>query len=170
MNEQLEISIIENISRSYREAESLAQTAITTGREAVIKARECGQYLKEAKETVGHGKWLSWFEANSQAVANMSLRTAQGWMKLADIPEEALESMHSLKQAYLALGILPTTEREGGSQQAHADGQRWLSTVLKAWEAISASIEKKPMKEWRDTDRITLKEKLRPLVQLYETL
>jgi len=170
MNEQLELSIVENISRTFREAHELASQASEKGRAAIFKARECGQFLKEAKQAAGHGAWLTWFAANSQALGNFSLSTAQNWMKLADIPAEALESIQSLKQAYLALGILPATERAPGEQRDHGEGQKWLTGILKAWEQIAISIEKQPVKEWPETQRITLKEKLRPLAELYQTL
>lgn len=169
MNQQLELSIVENIRRTFSEAHELAAQASEKGRAAILKARECGQYLKEAKQNVGHGRWLSWL-SNSNHGWNISDETARKWMKLADIPIEALESIQSLKQAYLALGILPTNEREPGSQTAHPEGQRWLSSILKAWENLSVTIERKPIADWPDSQRVTLKEKLRPMAELYQRL
>lgn len=169
MEAQLELSIIESIATTWREATALASEASDKGRAAILKARECGQHLKTAKANVGHGNWLA-FLANSNHGWNISDETARKWMMLADLPDEALESLQSLKQAYLALGILPQSQREKGAQTARAEGQKWLSSVLGAWEAISHRIEKKPIADWPQTQRITLKEKLKPLAELYQTL
>ena len=50
----------------------------------VQRAITFGRTLSQAKEKVGHGKWEKWLNDNCRDV---SARTAQRYMKLADSPE-----------------------------------------------------------------------------------
>ncbi len=88
-NIQLEITLVENIKRTHAQAIELANQAVHAGNAAILAARECGQYLKEAKEAVGHGSWLEWL-SNSNHGWNISNETARKWMKLAEAPIETL--------------------------------------------------------------------------------
>jgi|GEM_PF-2198030 len=169
MNQQLELSLVENIRRTFNAAQALAKEASNKGREAILKARECGQYLIEAKQAVGHGKWSEWL-ANSCHGCNLDRETARRWMRLAEMPIEALQEALSLRQAYIIAGILPEPHREPGAQQGRPEGQRWLTGISKAWELISHTLEKKPIETWPETDRQTLKAKLEPMVKLHHAL
>lgn len=172
MDAQLELSLVENIKRSHQEALECANAAIHQGNAAILKARECGQYLLEAKQAVGHGNWQSWFSAHVRNFDSpFSQDTAARWMKLADASMEELIGAQGLRQAYIALGIIPQPQREAGSQQAHGDGARWLTALMKATEHLTKYREEHPdPSQWRETDRITMKERLRPLAELYAQL
>ena len=50
----------------------------------VQRAITFGRTLSQAKEKVGHGKWEKWLNDNCR---DISARTAQRYMKLADSPE-----------------------------------------------------------------------------------
>ena len=50
----------------------------------VQRAITFGRTLCQAKEKIGHGKWEKWLNDNCR---NISARTAQRYMKLADSPE-----------------------------------------------------------------------------------
>ena len=58
--------------------------------DAVEAAIRAGELLIEAKEQVGHGGWLPWL-ANHFAG---SVRTAQGYMRIARHPEDARRVSH----------------------------------------------------------------------------
>jgi hypothetical protein len=169
MNQQLELSLVENIRRTFNEAKALSFQAAEMGRDAVLKARECGQYLIEARQTVPHGQWLEWLSKSCYG-CNLDRETARRWVKLAETPIEKLEEALSLRQAYIAAGILPEPVREPGQQQGRPEGQRWLTGISKAWEIIGHTLEKKTLDKWPETDRQTLKAKLKPMVELYEKL
>src|SRR4051812_18212064 len=58
------------------EAHERVEGAIRSGLEF---ARQAGELLQQAKAQVPHGRWTAWIENNCQ----ISLRTAQGYMRLA---------------------------------------------------------------------------------------
>lgn len=169
MNQELELTLLTKINDAYRSSLELADTARENARSAINKAVECGQYLIEAKQSVGHGKWSEWF---SSRVTDFNQDTSARYMRLADFVNKggSLDAAASQRQAFIIAGILPQPEREHGSQQAQPEGQAWLSSILKAWEKVSTRIEKTPVDEWPEVQRVTLKEKLRPLAELYQTL
>ncbi len=58
--------------------------AISSASEAVEHAIKCGQLLREAKASVGHGAWADWLAANFPK----SERTARNYMRLAEQKDE----------------------------------------------------------------------------------
>src|SRR5207248_10422997 len=59
-----------------------------TNKSIVQRAIGFGRTLCQAKEKVGHGKWEKWLNDNCR---DISVRTAQRYMKLADSPEVRAE-------------------------------------------------------------------------------
>lgn len=97
---------------------------------AVGHAIRCGEHLTEAKAQIPHGSWGEWVGEHFPA----SMRTAQGYMRLADRAEDARRVAHlgvrgTLKQLAEPQGDGDTTpEAEPAVEQA-----RW--TVWRAdWE------------------------------------
>ena len=110
--------------------------SIKYGRFALGLALKAGNALREAKELVPHGRWEKWLADNVKAI---KLRTAQNYMKLAQekaIVEERKrnnikfglktkyvafhEECQSLREAYLAIGIIkktPATDGTGDVEQ-----------------------------------------------------
>src|SRR4051794_5014264 len=76
---------------------------------AVAHAIRAGELLLEVKGLVGHGRWLPWLAENFPA----SVRTAQGYMRLARNPTDAQRVAHlGIAEALRALGCgaLPANE------------------------------------------------------------
>lgn len=65
------------LAAEIRRAHADAQEAAKSATEHAIR---CGKMLAEAKAALGHGAWLPWLAANA---ADISERTAQGYMRLA---------------------------------------------------------------------------------------
>ena len=170
MENQLQLSLCSQISTAFIEAMTLAGQANDHAKAAFLKARECGQFLKTAKENLPAGKFVVWIADNTEALGNIKPSRAADWIRLAAIPEDALDSITSTKQAFLALDLLPTQEREPGSQTAHKDAQRWLAALSKSWEEISKAKERLAIQEWPEVQRLTLKARLKPMAELYQTL
>lgn len=63
----------QQINEAYQFAREHAECAVEW-------ATKCGQLLLQAQESVDHGEWLPWLAAN---VPGISVRTAQGYMRLA---------------------------------------------------------------------------------------
>ncbi len=64
--------LADEINRAHRKARSAARMSLK-------HAIAAGDFLLEAKEAAGHGKWLEWFSIN----VVFSERTAQDYMRLA---------------------------------------------------------------------------------------
>jgi len=70
------VSEIEELTQQANHLASQCQEAI---QQMVWRAVECGEVLWEAKEKLGHGKWLQWLSEDWQH----SERTAERYMQLA---------------------------------------------------------------------------------------
>ncbi len=97
------------ISAFSKKASGFALDAVKAGASALVYAWACGKLLNATKAKVGHGKFGAWREKNLDAVV-ISERTSQRYMQLAkqcDDVKALLEWSPSLRQAYIACGILP---------------------------------------------------------------
>lgn len=104
------------ITISAEEADTHAEDALGSACLAVVSAWNCGGLLNIAKKQIRHGEFQEWFN-DMIRVPGFSLRTAQRYMKLARSQpriEELIASNPSIRQAYIACGILaepPETEK-----------------------------------------------------------
>ena len=163
MEAQLESVLVSKIKECYNESQRLAEAAKEHVAGAVAKATECGHFLRESKIATG-AHWQEWFLAQG---FEFKPEAAKRLMRLAD----ASLNRELNKEDLLAIGMLPEKIREEGDQ--HRSPQlacQWLTMILKATSAINHAREQSPLEEWPDAHRATLKEKLRPLVELYATL
>jgi len=98
------------IRSSYDSAGKLAKSARERSREALAEAMLCGKALNEAKGMVGHGGWLKWIAAHCKGVSH---DTATRYMHLANSAHvRNLKDPNSLRQAYIAIGILDDSDAE----------------------------------------------------------
>jgi hypothetical protein len=65
-------ALADRVRKEHAEARASSQNLVT-------HAIEAGRLLKEAKNRVPHGSWLTWPEKNCE----LSERTAQAYMRLA---------------------------------------------------------------------------------------
>lgn len=95
------------------EASRLSTATIQSGALAIILAWACGTALNIAKTKLPHGKFGPW-RAELLRTAVFDVRTAQRYMELAkkyDCVKDLTEWKPSLRQAYLACGILPAPSK-----------------------------------------------------------
>jgi hypothetical protein len=167
----VELEVVTKISETYNASIALADAARDNASAAIIKAVECGQYLIEAKITFGkHGKWMKWCEANLYHSINLQHAIIARYMKLAEFVNNggSLTDAASQRQAFLLAGILTEPTREAGSQKNHGESCKWLTLVDRTWAELVSVRDSIP--NWPENNRITLKEKLRPMVELYNVL
>lgn len=69
-----------NTNQLAERANELHDEIETHLRTAVIKAKECGEVLNEAKKQAPHGTWMDWLEENFKA----SHQTACNYMRIAE--------------------------------------------------------------------------------------
>jgi hypothetical protein len=116
MDDMTELKLCTTIQRYAERATGYSQSALKSGASALVYAWACGKLLNAAKAKFGRGGFGKWRDANLVPYV-MSERTSQRYMKLADTGDdvrELLEWSPSLRQAYIACGILPESERGAG--------------------------------------------------------
>ncbi len=92
----------------YASVGALAEQATAKCNAAVAEAILCGEELNAAKQLVGHGVWGAWLRDNCKDVQD---RTARRYMALAKRSHVAnLDDCETIRQAYLAVGIIRETE------------------------------------------------------------
>lgn len=165
MNEQLELSIVEKIESTYREATTLAAFAAKKGKEAILKARECGQYLIEARENAPHKKLKPWLMSH---VTFMNYETACRWVRLAETPLEELENSLSVRQAYIAAGILPESKNTtSGATNRDPDGTNWIGVLDRLTISVEKIFDSRPVSTWQESERNMFIERARPMVRRF---
>ena len=88
----------------------------------IQKAITCGEHLIEAKKMMDHGQWRSWLADNCKGIC---VKTATNYMRLANANGEHvadLSKAKSLRQAYVAAGIISKPERPEPSEYVKAKG------------------------------------------------
>jgi len=94
----------------------------------VQRAITFGRTLCQAKEKVGHGKWEKWLNDNCR---DISARTAQRYMKLADSPEVRAEIGKNDTVSVLSLrAALALANRKPKSPQPSEEYDRAERTSL----------------------------------------
>lgn len=162
---ELTTTLATEIKAARAEALSLADQTKATASNAIKAAIRCGQLLITAKEQVPYGGWMMWVEEH----CGCGTTEASKYMRLANFANDKnLEDHASLRQAYIAAGILPDPQQ---IQQQSRDGdvakRGFISYVqsLRGWWA-----KQPPVTEWRQEQREQVKEHLRPLVEFYNAL
>lgn len=135
---------------------------------AIVKALDAGRLLRAKKRELEHGEFLSWMEG---AELGVGYEVCRRWMKLAEKAElegDQIESAQSLRQAYTLTGLLPESETAGGT--ASSSGNSFLTFLTRSATHLQAQLSQRPLKEWPLEDRRVLRDRLKPLVEIYEVL
>lgn len=164
MNTELEISLVTKINETYAESVSLASNARETAQAAIQKAVECGQYLIEAKQSVGHGNWMEWFAAH---VTAFSSETASRYMRLAHASREQIADAYSLRNAYILTGILDKPGNAKQGENHDPDGVNWINVLSKMTVQIERLFDTRPISAWDDVERETFIERSKPIVKRF---
>ena len=106
-----------------------------TNKTVVQRAITFGRTLCQAKEEVGHGKWEKWLNDNCR---DISARTAQRYMKLADSPEVRAEIGKNDTVSVLSLrAALVLANRKLKSPQPSEEYDRAENKLVEKLEALS---------------------------------
>jgi hypothetical protein len=96
------------IRNDYESLQQLLERTRQNCNEVVAETILLGTKLAEAKKLVGHGNWCEWL---AKSCPDISEKTAQNYMRLSKAQHVAdLKTHNSLRQAYLAVGIIPMGE------------------------------------------------------------
>jgi Protein of unknown function (DUF3102) len=101
----------------------------------VQRAITFGRTLCQAKEKVGHGKWEKWLNDNCH---DISVRTAQRYMKLADSPELRAEMGKNDTVSVLSLrAALALANRKPKDPKPSDEYDRAENKLVEKLEALS---------------------------------
>ena len=118
-----ETGLARGINAYSKQAAGYAQEAVKSGSTALVYAWACGKLLNAAKVKFAHGDFGKWRAAKLEPGA-ISDRTSQRYMKLAKEWEDIralLEWSPTLRQAYIACGILPEPPEQNVDDKEDAD-------------------------------------------------
>lgn len=150
--------IVENlaaeINRAYRESLELADHARGRAAEAVERALECGRLMLRQKEELQQIKgkprpgWLEWLSQNCPEIEE---RTAQRYMSLAKKATHVsgyLEDCSTMRQAYLATGLLKEPPKEKAPPGPETPWVKYCRPLdaFRLW--YHRRIKQSPMERW----------------------
>ena len=157
-------AIAAEITRLHARAEEFSHDAVVNMRAAVVAAHHCGQLLIRARETAGRGNFAWWLTEN---VPTISRVTAYKYLALASRVNHVTQlEGKTLRQSYLLLGIVPQNEKAEHDSQPKA---LELDDVL-GWLGRSDRLLPADIFNWPDESKQKLKERLKPLHDIYEAL
>lgn len=170
---QLEIvsADLAEILDAVREAKGAIAQAAAVIENGLAKVIDAGRKLRAKRELTDHGEWMEWLEVNVLEPMEITYETARKWIKLSEFKDTKgahLDDATSVRQAYLLAGLLPEAESSSGG--GGKDTGNYLVHITRLERAIKGQIAARPIKQWSKQDRVLLKQRLQPLVELFEEL
>jgi hypothetical protein len=175
MNEITE-NLADKINAAFAEATTLAADAKDKTVAAVEKALECGRLMLAQKQTLQQrsGKercgWIEWLAENCPQISE---QTARRYMALAKRSHVSgyLENCSTLRQAYLATGIIKEEEKpESNSPTPETPWVRYTKPLDSFRHWYNSRIEKEPMDQWQEDMLRILANELQWFVNLYNDI
>jgi len=100
--------LLREIRHDYESLQQLLERTRQNCNQVVAETILLGTKLIEAKRLVGHGNWIEWL---AKHCPDIHRNTASNYMRLANAQHVVhLENRKSLRQAYLAVGIIPMSD------------------------------------------------------------
>lgn len=182
MTEEIQINLAGQILAAHAQAHAFAEQAKGYASEAVGKAIECGQLLIQQKSALGHGSWMDW---QAEHLPGMKRETVRKYMQIAKVARGAvadaqaeqittsggnLKDAASLRQAFVAIGLLPVPENR---QQSPDPNKPWVKFTryldgFRLW--FNRRMDADPLNTWPEDSRRILKNELRWFADLYTKL
>jgi hypothetical protein len=154
------------INGRFEEAETLAKSTEERAREAAKAVILCGQAIAQAYELVPTMDWREWLEEHCPRV---SYETAMRWRRVGKLSHVTkLDEVQTIRQLYQLAGILPaanangTGKPEGDQDFTLAWAERRLGWVDR--------VQPERIRSWAPEERAKLRERLKPLHELYLSL
>jgi hypothetical protein len=182
MTEELQINLSEQILAAHAQAHAFAEQAKGYASEAVAKAVECGQLLIQQKAALGHGSWMDWQAKN---LPDMKRETVRKYMQIANVAHGTvadsereqittgggnLKNAASLRQAFVAIGLLPVPENKPEAPDPNKPWVRFTRYLdgFRLW--FNKRMDADPLNTWPEDSRRILKNELRWFAELYTKL
>jgi hypothetical protein len=179
ITEQADRELAAEILLAYQAADAYASNARSNVKAAVQEALRCGMMLNAKKATLAHGFWMVWLELYLPEICR---GTAERWMKLARMASShpELENANSLRQAYIAVGILPDPAEQKRKRHEKPAGRRsglrpakdfvFLLHQLYAEKCVESVLSVGDFSGWERLELELLEQELTPLATLRERI
>lgn len=135
---------------------------------------EAGNALIACKAELEHGMFEARLEAEGvigDGPDCLSKVTVQRWMRLAKFDElnpGVLDNAATVTKAYRLADILPPIEET--STNSSLSAANYLVHLNRLSASLIAQLKARPVEQWSSAERSMTRERLRPLVEVYEEL
>ena len=165
----LSIDLSASINAAFVTARTAADSATNEARAAITAAVQCGDLLTRQKASVPHGTWLDWLAAHCP---DISAETARRYMRLSKRSQVTdLTDATSLRQAYLATGVLPEEPpRDNETPDANAPVVTFTRGLDQFRRWFHRRTEDKPLAKWTPEARRLLRNELAWFKKLHDDL
>jgi hypothetical protein len=165
----LPIDLSASINAAFATARTAADSATHEARAAITAAVQCGDLLTRQKASVPHGTWLAWLAAHCPAI---SAETARRYMRLAKRSQVTdLTDATSLRQAYLATGVLPEPPpRDSDTPDANAPLVTFTRGLDQFRRWYHRRTDELPLAKWTPDARRLLRNELVWFKKLHDDL
>ncbi len=165
----LSIDLSASINAAFAAARTAADSATNEARHAITAAVQCGDLLTRQKASVPHGTWLDWLATHCP---DISTETARRYMRLANRSQVTdLTDAASLRQAYLATGILPSPP---APEPSLPDAETPVITFTRGLDQFRRWYHRRtdelPLAKWTPEARRLLRNELAWFVKLHADL
>lgn len=165
----LSIDLSASINAAFATARTAADSATNEARSAITAAVQCGDLLTRQKASVPHGTWLDWLATHCP---DISAETARRYMRLSKRSQVTdLTDAASLRQAYLATGVLPEEPpRDNDTPDANAPVVTFTRGLDQFRRWFHRRTEDKPLAKWTPEARRLLRNELAWFKKLHDDL
>lgn len=164
----LALNLAAEINALFHDARTTADIAKTNAGQAITRALECGRLLNRQKESLPRGDWLAWLATHCPDISHP---TARRYMILAHRSRENdLSDAVSLRQAYVASGILPESLRTRREPDAKTPTVTFVRSLDQFRRWFNTRIKQEPLDRWTPEARHLLRNELTWFRQLHDQL
>ena len=165
----LSIDLSAPINAAFITARTAADSATDQARHAITAAVECGDLLTRQKASLPHGSWLPWL---AEHCPDISVETGRRYMRLAKRSQVTdLTDATSLRQAYLATGVLPDSPpREPDAPDANTPVVTFTRGLDQFRRWFHRRTDDLPLAKWTPEARRLLRNELAWFKKLHDDL
>ncbi len=181
MKQEIQQSLIGKINETHSECLACDTDIREVILRKVNKARECGIYLQELKESTPHGQWNALFASasgkpNENPAFHFTAETARQYVRFAGANKEPVteltDGIRSVKDAMIASGALPA--KSHGDQNLHADESNFWVNAGRQLQAFSTLWNKQekhhPVTEWTPETAENFVAQMEPVIEKVNTI
>jgi DUF3102 family protein len=168
----LSLTLANKINQEFAAYSELTGEVLSLGLNIENARIRLGVLLAEAKDSIGHGKFMQWVEANVRGISHRSCTNFIAFAKAAGGKElQSLDSLKDYHKILIRLGLKEAPEGHGVQVlhdfNAFAAVTKTMGAARKTFDEV---FERRPLTEWNADEKEQLKSQLEPVVEVYNKL